>query len=85
MLAPQQSGMAVITVGSLSSQSVPGLVGQAALEKVEGKVDHLARLVWRGRADGDHVLIAPPFIIEDAQIHELVSKLSRAVETALAG
>lgn len=33
---------------------------------------------------GDHVLLAPPFIIEDAQIDELVSKLSGAVEKALA-
>ncbi len=32
---------------------------------------------------GDHVLLAPPFIIEDAQIDELVQKLSGAVETAL--
>lgn len=33
---------------------------------------------------GDHVLLAPPFIIEDAQIDELVSKLSGAIDTALA-
>ena len=33
---------------------------------------------------GDHVLIAPPFIIEDAQIGELVEKLSGAVKTATA-
>ncbi len=33
---------------------------------------------------GDHVLLAPPFIIEDAQIDELVSKLSGAVRGALA-
>lgn len=32
---------------------------------------------------GDHVLLAPPFIISDAQIDELVTKLSGAVETAL--
>ncbi len=34
---------------------------------------------------GDHVLIAPPFIIEDDQIGELVDKLAAAVETAIAG
>ncbi|MFW5654405.1 MAG: aspartate aminotransferase family protein [Roseicyclus sp.] len=34
--------------------------------------------------EGDHILIAPPFIIEDAQIDELVDKLSRAVRSALA-
>ena len=33
---------------------------------------------------GDHVLLAPPFIISDAQIDELVGKLSKAVEIALA-
>ncbi|MEM1301893.1 MAG: aspartate aminotransferase family protein [Pseudomonadota bacterium] len=33
---------------------------------------------------GDHVLIAPPYIIEEAQIDELVGKLSRSVEQALA-
>lgn len=32
---------------------------------------------------GDHVLLAPPFIISDAQIDELVEKLSGAIETAL--
>jgi adenosylmethionine-8-amino-7-oxononanoate aminotransferase len=33
---------------------------------------------------GDHVLLAPPFIISDAQIDELVGRLSKALETALA-
>lgn len=33
---------------------------------------------------GDHVLLAPPFIISDVQIDELVAKLSGAIETALA-
>ncbi len=32
---------------------------------------------------GDHVLLAPPFIISDDQIDELVQKLSHAIETAL--
>jgi len=35
-----------------------------------------------GRA-GDHVLLAPPFIIEDAQIDELVEKLAIAVDRAV--
>jgi len=34
--------------------------------------------------NGDHVLLAPPFIIEDAQIDELVGKLSTAIAGALA-
>ncbi|HEY3075375.1 MAG TPA: aspartate aminotransferase family protein [Burkholderiales bacterium] len=32
---------------------------------------------------GDHVLLAPPFIIEPAQIEELVHKLARSLESAL--
>jgi adenosylmethionine-8-amino-7-oxononanoate aminotransferase len=32
---------------------------------------------------GDHILLAPPFIIEDAQIDELVTKLSGAIRGAL--
>lgn len=40
-----------------------------------------------GAADGvngDHVLIAPPFIISETQIGELVDKLGRAIDAALA-
>lgn len=33
---------------------------------------------------GDHLLLAPPFIIEDAQIDELVTKLSGAIDRAIA-
>lgn len=33
---------------------------------------------------GDHVLLAPPFIIEDEQIDEVVGKLQHAIEDALA-
>ena len=33
--------------------------------------------------NGDHVLLAPPFIISDDQIDELVTKLAGAIETAL--
>lgn len=32
---------------------------------------------------GDHVLLAPPFIIEDAQIDELVGKLATAIRGTL--
>jgi hypothetical protein len=32
---------------------------------------------------GDHVLLAPPFIVEAAQIEELVHKLGRSFESAL--
>jgi adenosylmethionine-8-amino-7-oxononanoate aminotransferase len=33
---------------------------------------------------GDHVLLAPPFIISEAEIDELVDKLSRGIDRALA-
>jgi adenosylmethionine-8-amino-7-oxononanoate aminotransferase len=33
---------------------------------------------------GDHVLLAPPFIIEDGQIDDLVDMLAGAIDTALA-
>ncbi|MGB0865741.1 MAG: aspartate aminotransferase family protein, partial [Granulosicoccaceae bacterium] len=35
--------------------------------------------------NGDHVLLAPPFIISDAQIEELVQKLTVAIDKAIAG
>jgi len=34
---------------------------------------------------GDHVLLAPPFIIEETQLDELVEKLVRALDLTLAG
>jgi len=34
---------------------------------------------------GDHVLLAPPYIIDDAEIDELVARLSRALDRALDG
>ncbi len=34
---------------------------------------------------GDHVLLAPPFIIDDAQLDDLVGRLREAVDAAIAG
>jgi adenosylmethionine-8-amino-7-oxononanoate aminotransferase len=34
---------------------------------------------------GDHVLVAPPFIITDAQIDELADKLGAAIDAATEG
>jgi len=36
-------------------------------------------------ARGDHVLLAPPFIVDEAQLDELVDKLASAIRAALAG
>ena len=33
--------------------------------------------------NGDHVLLAPPFIMDDDQVDEVVSKLERAVSAVL--
>jgi adenosylmethionine-8-amino-7-oxononanoate aminotransferase len=33
---------------------------------------------------GDHVLLAPPFIIDDGHIEELVDKLGQSVDAAIA-
>jgi adenosylmethionine-8-amino-7-oxononanoate aminotransferase len=49
----------------------------------EGLICYPAGGTVNGR-EGDHILLAPPFIITDDQVGELVGKLSRAVETALA-
>src|SRR5262245_7522984 len=35
-------------------------------------------------ARGDHVLLAPPFIVSEAQLDELVEKLGRALDAAIA-
>ena len=32
---------------------------------------------------GDHILLAPPFIVEDDQLDELTDKLSRAIATVI--
>jgi len=39
----------------------------------------------RDGKNGDHVLLAPPFIMKDAQVDEVVSKLALAVDTAITG
>ena len=35
--------------------------------------------------NGDHVLLAPPFIMDDAQVDEVVTKLTQSIEAALQG
>jgi adenosylmethionine-8-amino-7-oxononanoate aminotransferase len=36
-------------------------------------------------ASGDHVLIAPPFIVDESQIETIVERLGEAIDAALAG
>ena len=61
--------------------------GLAARIKKEAFAAGLICYPMSGTIDGqygDHVLLAPPFVIEDAQIDELVGKLSTAIDKALA-
>ncbi|MEM9125608.1 MAG: aminotransferase class III-fold pyridoxal phosphate-dependent enzyme, partial [Pseudomonadota bacterium] len=37
----------------------------------------------RDGRNGDHILLAPPFIIEDTHVDELIAKLSKAVAAVL--
>lgn len=62
------------------SRKIAGRVKKAAFEA--GMICYPMSGTIDGRT-GDHVLLAPPFIINDDQIDELVTKLSGAVETAL--
>ncbi len=59
---------------------VAGKVKKAAM--VEGLICYPMSGTRDGRL-GDHILLAPPFIIEDVQVEELVSKLSKAIAAAV--
>ncbi len=61
-------------------------LGVAAKIKKAAVAEGLICYPMSGTRDGkrgDHVLLAPPFIIEDEQIDEMVNKLSQAIELAL--
>ena len=62
------------------SRKIAGRIKTAAFEA--GMVCYPMSGTIDGQS-GDHVLLAPPFIIEDSQIDELVGKLSIAVDFAL--
>jgi len=61
-------------------KGVAGKIKKAAFE--EGLICYPMSGTIDGR-QGDHVLLAPPFIIEDAQLDELIDKLSRAISAAI--
>ncbi|WP_171234166.1 aspartate aminotransferase family protein [Ruegeria sp. HKCCA6837] len=62
------------------SLGIAGKVKKAAM--AEGLICYPMAGTRDGR-NGDHILLAPPFIIEDAQIEELVSKLERALSAVI--
>jgi len=62
------------------ARGIAGKVKKAAFEA--GLICYPMAGTIDGR-NGDHVLLAPPFIIEDAQIDELTDKLAAAIEAAI--
>jgi len=59
----------------------------AARVKAQAMANGLICYPFAGTVDGtkgDHVLLAPPFIITDAQIGELTDKLARSIDEAIA-
>ncbi|MHA7876646.1 aspartate aminotransferase family protein [Roseivivax sp.] len=63
------------------ARKVNAKIKAAALD--EGLICYPAGGTIDGR-HGDHILLAPPFIISEAQIDELVGKLARAIDRTLA-
>ncbi|WP_171129241.1 MULTISPECIES: aspartate aminotransferase family protein [unclassified Ruegeria] len=62
------------------SRGIAGKIKKAAM--AEGLICYPMSGTRDGRS-GDHILLAPPFIIEDAQLDELVDKLGRALDQVL--
>jgi adenosylmethionine-8-amino-7-oxononanoate aminotransferase len=63
------------------ARKIAARIKGAAME--EGLIVYPASGTVDGRS-GDHVLIAPPFIIAETEVADLVDRLDRAVERALA-
>jgi adenosylmethionine-8-amino-7-oxononanoate aminotransferase len=60
----------------------------AARVRAEGLEAGLLCYPMAGTIDGkhgDHVLLAPPFIIDDGELDQLVERLAQAIERAIAG
>ncbi len=62
------------------SRGVAGKIKKAAM--AEGLICYPMSGTRDGR-NGDHILLAPPFIIEDDQLVELVDKLDRAISSVI--
>jgi hypothetical protein len=72
--------------GRASKEPFAPEAGLAARIKAEGMARGLMCYPMAGTIDGrrgDHILLAPPFIIEDAQIEELVERLGAAVDAGI--
>ncbi|UAB90543.1 aspartate aminotransferase family protein [Ruegeria sp. SCSIO 43209] len=62
------------------SRGVAGKIKKAAM--AEGLICYPMSGTRDGR-NGDHILLAPPFVIEDDQLVELVDKLDRAISSVI--
>ncbi len=62
------------------SRGVAGKIKKAAM--AEGLICYPMSGTRDGR-NGDHILLAPPFIIEEEQLTELVDKLERAISSVI--
>ena len=62
-------------------QKVNAVVKAAAMER--GLLCYAMGGTIDGRA-GDHLLLAPPFIVSDAELEEIVARLGDAIDAALA-
>ncbi|MEX0276514.1 MAG: aspartate aminotransferase family protein [Ruegeria sp.] len=62
------------------ARGVAGRIKKAAL--AEGLICYPMSGTRDGK-NGDHILLAPPFIIEDTEIQELVTKLNRAIDAVI--
>lgn len=62
------------------SRGVAGKIKKAAM--AEGLICYPMSGTRDGRL-GDHILLAPPFIIEDAHIDELITRLSKAITSVI--
>lgn len=76
-----------IVASRQSKEPFPADFGLAGRIKARAMANGLMCYPMQGTADGrrgDHVLLAPPFIITEGQLDELSGKLSRSIDEALA-
>ena len=60
------------------------LLGLELVRNRETKATFDPQLMLWGSVQRDHILLAPPFIIDDAQVGEIVDKLAAGLDAALA-
>ncbi len=76
-----------IVADRASKAPFPARHGLAGRIKKQAMANGLICYPFAGTVDGDsgdHVLLAPPFIVSDAQLDELTDKLARSIDEAIA-